>query len=273
MIPVISAAELKTIMDIPEVKILDASYGLPPTPIRIGNAIDFNIDDVADPKAALPHTLPSAEVFSAKVSALGISNPMRVIIYDRSGMAMAAARAWWMFRIFGHNQVQVLDGGLPGWMKAGLPVTQQAKVTPKPATYRAMYNPALFKSRQQMVDNLKSKAFTVLDARDAKRYAGDAPEPRPGVQSGHIPGSLNVPFLSLIDPASGLLKSDAKLEEIFKNIDRSKPLAISCGSGVTACVVALGLYQLGKQDAAIYGGSWTEWGSDATLPKTKGTAP
>jgi thiosulfate/3-mercaptopyruvate sulfurtransferase len=268
----ISAAELKAIIGAPDVKLVDASYNLPPVDARIGNAVDFDIDEIADPDAPLPHTLPSPEVFAQAVGRLGISNNDRVIVYDRSGVAMAAARVWWMFRAFGHDRVQVLDGGLPAWAAAGYPLQPKTDDTPQPATFSATFRPQLFKRRQDIVDNLKSKSFTVVDARDPRRYSGEAPEPRPGMEGGHIPGSLNVPFMSLIGP-DGLFRTGAALKDALSAIDTQKPVAVTCGSGVTACVVALGLAELGNDNAAIYGGSWTEWGGDPSLPKQKGNQP
>ncbi len=270
----LSAAELKQMMDAPDVRLLDASYGQPAADIRIGGALNFDIDSVADADAVLPHTLPSPELFEIYASALGISNDDRVVIYDRGGIAMAAARAWWMFRIFGHDKIYILNGGMPAWLSAGYPVRPKTGTkAPMPASYKATYYPHLFKNRQDMLDNVAKPHFIVLDARDAKRYSGDAPEPRPGMESGHIPGSINVPYTTLIDPATAQLKSGAPLVAALSHVDRSRPIAISCGSGVTACVVALGLYQIGYPGAAIYGGSWAEWGGDLSTPKKKGSTP
>jgi thiosulfate/3-mercaptopyruvate sulfurtransferase len=269
----ISAEELKKILDTPGVKLLDASYGLPQAEGRIGNAVDFDIDDIADPEAPRPHTLPSPEVFSERVGALGIGNGDHVIVYDRAGLAMAASRAWWMFRVFGHDKVQILDGGLPAWVKAGYELQPGPGVASAKAVFKPKFRPELFKRRQDILDNLAKKSFTVVDARDARRYSGEAPEPRPGIAPGHIPGSVNVPYASLIDPATGLFRKANELKSALHRLDASKPVAISCGSGVTACVVALALYETGNENAAIYGGSWAEWGGDPALPKTKGGNP
>jgi thiosulfate/3-mercaptopyruvate sulfurtransferase len=274
--PLISAAELHGIMNKADIKILDASYGLPDMPVRIGRAVAFDIDAVADPAAALPHTLPDADTFAAHVSRMGISNSDTVIVYDRGGMHMAAARAWWMFRAFGHDNVRVLDGGLPSWVEGQFPLTpvdENDEIIP--ATFTAQFRPALFKTLDDMRTNLDSGAFSVIDARDPRRYSGDAPEPRPGMDGGHIPGSTNLFFAHLIDPDTGLFRKNTELAQIIglSGADTSKPIAVSCGSGVTACVVALGLHLTGRPDAAIYGGSWSEWGADPALPKTKGNAP
>ncbi len=269
----ISVAELKAVFEKPGVRLLDASYGLPPADIRIGHALDFDIDDVADPDAPLAHTLPTPTAFAAAAEKLGISNGDHVIVYDRSGAAMAAARVWWMFRVFGHDNVQVLDGGLPAWMNAGYPVTEKEDNIPLRGTFKPAFKSHLFKKREDIVQNLTDRKFTVLDARDPRRYSGEMAEPRPGMESGHIPGSLSLPYASLIDNQTGLFKTGDALKSALASVDAEKPVAISCGSGVTACVVAIGLHNLGRSDAAVYGGSWTEWGSDTSLPKTKGSQP
>lgn len=272
MTALISADALNSILGTPDVKVLDGSYGLPPSDAGIPGAIDFDIDAVADLSAPLAHTIPSPQFFAQKVGALGIGNQTKVIVYDRAGMAMSAARVWWMFRLFGHDNVFVLNGGLPAWLSAGFGVSSKDK-SPKPASFVATFRPALFKSLADMKANLTEKSFSVLDARDARRYRGDMPEPRPGIDSGHIPGALSTPYIDLINSATGELKPVEELKKALKNADSSKPIACSCGSGVTACVVALGLFEIGIKNAAIYGGSWTEWGSDPTLPKNKGDQP
>jgi thiosulfate/3-mercaptopyruvate sulfurtransferase len=261
--------ELHEVLDF--ARVLDASYGQQPPDKGIPGAVDFDIDAVADPAAALPHTIPSSAVFAEKAGALGIGNDDLVVVYDRSGIHMAAARAWWMFRLFGHENVKILDGGLNAWVKAGYPLTPK-NARPAPKEFIAEFRAELLKRLPQVKDNILKQDFTVLDARDAARYAGDAPEPRPGMGRGHIPGSLSVPFAELIG-ADGKLRPRAELESMLSRIDRKKPLACSCGSGVTACVVALGLFETGTPDAAVYDGSWAEWGGDPALPKTAGSAP
>jgi thiosulfate/3-mercaptopyruvate sulfurtransferase len=269
----ISTSELKEIFEKPGVRLLDASYGLPPSSIRIGHAQDFDIDEVADHNAQFAHTLPTPAVFADAAEKLGISNSDHVVVYDRSGIAMAAARVWWMFRTFGHDKVQVLDGGLPAWVNAGYPVTEKADDILPRGAFKPAFRPELFKKRDDIVQNLTDKNFTVLDARDPRRYSGDMAEPRPGMGSGHIPGSLSLPYASLIDNQTGLFKTGDALTSALASVDTTKPVAISCGSGVTACVVAIGLHNAGHTDAAVYGGSWAEWGGDASLPKTKGSQP
>lgn len=270
MSALINAAELKDILMQPQVRILDASYGLPPSPLGIPGAIDFDIDDIADPAAPLAHTIPPEKVFAGKVGKLGIGNDALVIVYDRAGIYMAASRAWWMFRLFGHENIRVLDGGLPAWIRAGGAVAKKDRPPPA-AAFKTRIIPERIKFLNQIKDNLEDRHFTVLDARDAGRFSGETPDPRPHVQSGHIPGSLNVPFMSLLNP-DGTLKPRDHLEKTLQTarVPLKNALACSCGSGVTACVIALALYELGDTEAAVYDGSWTEWGSSPVLPKAKG---
>ena len=263
-----TAEELRPLVGSPGVKILDASYNLPPFSKGIAGAVDFDIDDIADPQAPLAHTVPSAELFGEKAGRLGIGNKDMVVVYDRAGISMAASRAWWMFRLFGHDNVRILDGGLPAWVEAGYSLAEKAQ--PVPASFSARFRPELLKEAGDIKENIGAKKFAVLDARDPRRYSGEAPEPRPGMAAGHIPQSLNVPFMALVGQ-DGKLKPAAELEKIFKSssVDVKAPVACSCGSGVTACVVALGLFELGNRNAAVYDGSWAEWGSDPSLPKKK----
>lgn len=271
----ISTESLKALLGQKNVKILDGSYGLPDDGLRIGDALDFDIDAVADPAAPLAHTLPSPDIFAAAVGAMGISNDDMVVVYDRAGMHMSAARVWWMFRVFGHDNVRILDGGRPAWVASGGALLPRRADVPAAAVFKADYRPRLFRNKNEILSNIDTQDFAVFDARDPSRYAGTAPEPRPGMSGGHIPGSANVPFAAMIDPASGRLKSPAAIRATLaqlgvEDITDTKPVAISCGSGVTACVVALALHEIGKPDAAVYGGSWAEWGQDPALPKSKG---
>jgi len=252
------------------IRLIDASY--PPRydmPV-IGNAQAFDIDAVANHDSPLPHTLPSAEDFAAAVGEMGIGNDDEVIVYDQSGMAMAAARVWWMFRVFGHSNVKVLNGGLPLWHKLGLPLHHPAP-PPAPVSYTALLNKDLFVQRDEVLASLDNPSVVIADARPAERFAGSAADIRPGMPSGHIPGSTSLPYGSLLDPTTGMIReTDARIDAIL----RSSPerIVASCGSGVTAGVIALAFFEAGREDVAIYGGSWAEWGQPgANLPFETGS--
>lgn len=232
---------------------------------HIDGAIHFDIDDIADPDSGLPHMLPSAEVFAAKVGALGIGNQDWVVVYDHWGLATAAARVWWMFRIFGHDKVLVLNGGLPAWKAAGYPVSSATVVT-APMQFSATLNKELVRSFVQVKANIMFQREQLIDARSAERYRGEVAEPWPSKHVGHLPNSLNIPFPDLLQNQT--MRSAEELEAVFdaEKIDRHRLITVSCGSGVTACVVALALFRIGKKDAAIYDGSWAEWGQRDDAP-------
>lgn len=255
------------------IRLLDASFGMPGTPThphqlyrrqRIGNAAFFDIDIIADQDTDLPHMLPLPDTFERAVSGMGIGNEDLVIIYDQNNIAMAAARAWWTFRVFGHDRVMVLNGGLPAWIRQGLPVKTGAPRAITPTNFIASFRPWLVSSMQDMVNaiNDSDSPEIIVDARSPDRYSGNIREPRPGLRQGHIPGSINIPFMDLIDPATGKLQSRNRLQQVLASIrDNPAPITSYCGSGVTACVLALALFELGRTDISIYDGSWAEWGS------------
>ncbi len=256
-----------------KIRILDATYALPGSgknPFQaylsrhIENAQFFDIDVVADQETTLPHMLPSPDYFAACASALGIANDDHVVIYDQSGCYMASARAWWMFRTFGHDRVYVLEGGLYSWIARGFRTMEGAPEAPEPTQFIARYRPELVVTRNDLMDNLETGQRLVLDARSAERFAGDAPEPRAGLRSGHIPGAYNLPFADVLDGRSAHFKDDAQLEQIFSALDASPDadVTVSCGSGVTACTLALALFKARGQEAAVYDGSWSEWGDE-----------
>lgn len=266
MSAVIRPADLAQYLDRPDTRIIDATYPADVASfnkMRIGNAAPFDIDAIADRTTPLPHMLPSADDFAATVGAMGIGNDDMVVVYDRSGMVMAAARAWWMFRCFGHKSVVVLDGGLPAWLAAGYPGTTTSAPAAIPVRYRAQINPELVRDRQQVMDGLSRDDTLIVDARPQERFSGLAAEPRPGMRSGHIPGSLNIPYPELIDPAIGTLRRNhPQVLALAAKVEIPR-IITTCGSGVTACLLALALYEAGRRDAAVYDGSWAEWGSES----------
>ena len=250
-----------------DVKIIDASWRMPGQGSAVENynaqhipgAVFFDIDAIADTSTDLPHMLPSPDVFAEAMGALGISDTDCVVIYDEKGL-FSAARAWWTFRAMGHDKVVVLDGGLPRWLAEGRPVTAE-KPASQPASYSPRPVPALAVNADAVREALKA-GKTVLDARSAARFAGTAPDPRPGVRAGRMPGAKNLPFTDLLD--GDALKPAHELREIMKSIGVSPetPVMTSCGSGVTAAVLSLALEVIGSKSHALYDGSWSEWGKE-----------
>jgi len=257
----------------PDVKVADATYFLPTMrrdaraeyrEAHIPGAVYFDIDDIADQGNPLPHMLPDAAKFSSRVRRLGLGDGVRIVLYDNNHFS-ASARAWWMFRVFGHNDVAVLDGGLGKWRAEGRPV-DDAVVTPREAHFTARQNHLLVRDLEQMRANLVSRRELVIDARAAGRFAGSEPEPRAGLRSGHIPGSVCVPYLDLIRPDGTLAPADELRRRFAEAGTDGRPIATTCGSGVTAGTLALALYEIGVPEVAVYDGSWTEWGGRADTP-------
>jgi thiosulfate/3-mercaptopyruvate sulfurtransferase len=262
-------------LDAPDVRVVDGSFKMPGvTPTakedyqqrHIPGAVFFDIDAIADHASALPHMLPSADAFANAVGALGVGDGDRVVVYDSYGL-QGAARAWWMFRAFGHERVAALDGGLPKWIAEGRPLEQGAAV-PTPRTFTPRFDRAVVRDRAQMVSNLRERAEQVVDARSAGRFFGTEPEPRAGLRAGHIPGSRNLPYDELVDPALRTVLPPEELRERFRRagIALDRPVVATCGSGVTACALAFGLHLLGAPRVAVYDGSWAEWGAPGETP-------
>jgi thiosulfate/3-mercaptopyruvate sulfurtransferase len=275
----VSAEWLAARLDDASVRVIDASYHLPTakrdakseyTASHIPGAAFFDIEAISDHTNALPHMLPDADTFAAAVGALGIDADTHVVAYDVYGL-MSAARAWWMLRAFGHERVSILDGGFAKWRSDGHPVSA-TQTHPAARRFQAKFRPELVRSQADLVANLQTGDFQVVDARSAARFLGQAPEPRAGLRGGHIPGSANVPYTALLDPATQTMLPPDEIAKRFAaaGLDPARPIVASCGSGVTACVLALGLYQIGHPDAAVYDGSWSEWGLQSGPPISVG---
>lgn len=232
---------------------------------HIPGAQFFDIDHAfADQNSDLPHMLCDQIKFELGMSDMGITRENFVIIYGQSGSIMGPARAWWSLKVFGHDRVAVLDGGLPAWIKAGLPLSTGETIKRPPAVYKSAPAMHLVRNKADVYNSLENKT-QILDARPAPRFNGTAPEPRPGLKSGHIPFSLNIPSSEMIDPTTGLYKSPETLRKIFadKGYKSGQQTILSCGSGVTACALALALHNIGEQNWSVYDGSWSEWGLNA----------
>jgi thiosulfate/3-mercaptopyruvate sulfurtransferase len=272
--PLVSTSWLEAHLGQPGVRVVDARWYMPNLDrdarrefhdAHIPGAVFFDIDDIADHDTTLPHMLPTAERFARQVGALGIAAGDRIAVYGARNL-IASARAWWMFRTFGHEAVFVLEGGFPRWKAERRPVESGAR-SPRPADFRASLRPDLVADLERMRVNLQTSGHQVVDARSVGRFVGTEAEPRAGIRSGHIPASHNLPYDRLFTDTGALLPV-AGLRDVFRRagVDLDRPVITTCGSGVSACVLALGLYLLGRKDAAVYDGSWTEWGGRADTP-------
>jgi thiosulfate/3-mercaptopyruvate sulfurtransferase len=233
---------------------------------HIPGARYFDIDEVADPDTDLPHMVPSPGRFGKLMGAMGISNSSRLVFYDQKGLA-SSARGWWLMGLFGHDQAAVLDGGLPKWIREGRATEAGSPSVPTPTSFLPEYRATRLRGVGDVMRNVASQSELVLDARAAGRFTGATPEPRAGMRSGHIPGSENVPYTDLLN-ADGTFRSNTELKARFTKagVDGSLPVITSCGSGVTACILTLGLRLAGLPEGAVYDGSWTEWGGRSDTP-------
>jgi len=263
----------------PDLAVVDASWYLPAQnrdgkkeylEAHIPGAVHFDIDEISDRSSPLPHMMPSADQFARQVGKLGISEDKTIIVYDGSGL-FAAPRVWWMLRVFGGKDVRVLDGGFPRWKAEGRP-TESGEAKPREAVFRPRFDARAVADTERVRRALDSGAAQVVDARSAERFTGAAPEIRPGIRSGHMPGALNAPSSTLID--NGRLKSPAELAKSLKSagLDTEKPVITSCGSGVSAAIISLALDELGRPAEALYDGSWTQWASAPGNPVATGPA-
>ncbi|QEW18285.1 3-mercaptopyruvate sulfurtransferase [Marinibacterium anthonyi] len=264
----------------PDLRILDGSWYLPTSDrdaraeyaeAHIPGARFFDIDEISDHRSDLPHMLPPVEKFMSRLRAMGVGDGHQVVVYDGAGI-FSAPRIWWMFRVMGQMDVAVLDGGFPKWQAEGREIEDMPPVIrDRHMTVRVQNH--LVRDVTQVSAASKLGDHTIIDARSPERFRGDAPEPREGLRAGHIPGAVNVPFGTLLNP-DGTMKDEAGLRAAFAagGADLTKPAITSCGSGVTASILALALERIGKTDYAVYDGSWSEWGLSPTLPIATGDA-
>jgi len=264
----------------PDLRIIDASWYMPAenrNPAaeyldeHIPGARFFDIDDISDHRSELPHMAPPVEKFMSRMRAMGIGDGHQIVVYDSAGL-FSAARVWWLFRLMGKMDIAVLDGGLPKWKAEGRPLSDMPPVVRDRHMTVSRQN-QMVRDVTQVARAAKLGDHTILDARGAARFKGEAPEPREGLRSGHIPSSRNVFFGDLIN-ADGTMKTKAEIHAVMEaaGADLSKPVITSCGSGVTAAILCLALERIGKTDHALYDGSWSEWGMYADLPIATGAA-
>jgi thiosulfate/3-mercaptopyruvate sulfurtransferase len=275
----VSAEWLANEMGASDLRIVDASWHLPDAgrdaPAEYGaghipGAVFMDLGDLVDSTSPIPNTLPSPEKFASRMQSLGLGDGSRIVLYDDSAVK-TSARAWFMLRKFGAHNVAILDGGLAKWRAEGRQLAS-GRETLRHRHFTVWDDPARVRSKAQMVENLASRGEQVVDARGAARFAGSEPE-RPGVTPGHIPGSISLPYAAMFKP-DGTFKDNAGLRAAFEDagIDLSAPITTTCGSGVTASVLLFALHLIGKKDAALYDGSWSEWGADPATPKASGAA-
>jgi len=275
----VSTDWLASHLNSPDVRIVDASWYLPAMKRdpkaeyaagHIPGAVFFDIDEISDDSSPYPHMLPSSIKFTSRVQKLGLGDGNRIVVYDAYPM-ISAPRVWWMFRHFGHKDVAVLDGGLNKWKAEGRPL-EDLPPMPRQRHFSARTNTTLVRDTEGVKDALTGKA-QVIDVRAANRFSGEAPEPRPGLRAGHMPGAINLPWEGLIDPQRGTMLPAEQLKAKIEaaGVDINRPIVTSCGSGISACILALGLHLIGARDVSVYDGSWAEWGGRPDTPVVTGS--
>ena len=273
--PLVTTEWLAAHLGEPDLKVVDATFYLPHLKrdaraefeqAHLPGAVFFDIETISDHANPLPHMLPDPHAFADAVGALGIGTGDRLVAYGGRGL-IASARVWWTFRVFGHERVAVLDGGSAKWKQEGRPV-ESGMPSPAPRPFAPTLHKELVADLDRMLATLERHDAQIIDARSRGRFAATEPEIRPGLRGGHIPGSLSLPYNELFSPDDDVLRPEADVRGAFQGagLDLARPVVATCGSGVSAAVLALAMYRLGRRDAAVYDGSWTEWGGRRDTP-------